>query len=161
MSDAWRWMPISGRPSTASMPREMWYQISTRSQLLPATRRLRRHIFISRYRRTTKAHCDLADRRGAPLKRPCADFVTLQRAALREGGVHLDRLLPPLSITAVTCVNSAGAQRPAFSNTPCHFARQPRQQVASFSCVPVDRVLGTKVPIRALLRRHGSQQTPW
>ena len=48
-------MPISGRRSTASMLQEMSYQISIRSQLLPATPQLRQLISTNRCRRTTKA----------------------------------------------------------------------------------------------------------
>ena len=91
MSDAWRWMPISRRPSKASMPREMSYRISTRSQLLPATPRLQRHIFINRYRRTTKA--TVTSWIVAPPETTLRG-LNLQKPALRGVSVQLDRLLP-------------------------------------------------------------------
>ena len=91
MSDAWRWMPISGRRSTVFMLREMWYRISTKSQLLPATPRLQRHIFINRYRRTTKA--TVTSWIVAPPETTLRG-LNLQKPALRGVSVQLDRLLP-------------------------------------------------------------------
>ena len=168
MSDAWRWMPISGLPSKASMRREMSYRISTRSQLLPATPRLQRHIFINRYRRTTKTTVTSwimpppkTILRGLNLqKRPCAG------SACKSTGCFLNHR----SITAVTCVNSAGRSGRPFP-IPCHFARQPRQHVAVACCatntgcplkgVCLPSFAGFPAPSRFDMRSTASARTPW
>jgi hypothetical protein len=90
MLGAWRWMPISGRRSTASMLREMLYRISTRSQLLLATPQSRQLISTNRCRRTTRASVTpWISRR---LKR--LGERNLQKLALRGVGVQIDSLLP-------------------------------------------------------------------
>ena len=72
------------------------YQISTRSQLLPATPRLQRHTFINRYRRTTKA--TVTSWIVAPPETALRG-LNLQKPALRGVDVQLNRLLlqPPLN----------------------------------------------------------------
>jgi hypothetical protein len=66
-----------------------------------------------------------ATRRGSASyrSRPCAGSAC----------TSTDWLLNHRSITAVTCASSAGRSGRPFA-MPCHFARQPRQQVAVACC---------------------------
>jgi hypothetical protein len=92
--------------------------------------------------------------------RPCAGSTCTSAACF----------LSQRSITAVTCVISAGCSGRPFP-MPCHFARQPRQQVAVACCamntgcplkgVCLPSFAGFAAPSRFDTRSAASARTPW
>jgi hypothetical protein len=103
-------------------------RISTRSPLPPVTPPSQRPISTSRCRKTSKGSTP-------PIPRPHESKTALHRSRPCAGssGIPADCLLNHRSIAAAMCSNSAGRSAWPFP-MPCHFARQPRQQVAVACC---------------------------
>jgi hypothetical protein len=104
------------------------------------------------------------------LKRPGAGATYRSRPCAGLACTSTDCFLNHRSITAVTCVNSAGRSGRPFP-MPCPFARQPRQHVAVACCAmntgcPLKGVCLPSFPGFAALSRFdmrsaASARTPW
>jgi hypothetical protein len=104
------------------------------------------------------------------MKRPRAGVTYRSRPCAGSARTSTVCFLNHRSITAVTCVNSAGRSGRPFP-IPCHFARQPRQQVAVACCatntgcplkgVCLPSFAGLLAPSRFVMRSAASARTPW